>query len=98
MKGFLRTVGLRLARILGAKIVDPETGRAIGRALILPWRGRVYIIGLDKPVQPIFLPQERLIFWRQSMGFSLRNPPDFSRERPRREDDQSGRDASRKAV
>ena len=73
----IRPVVLTLARSVGSKIVDAETGRVIGRAFLFPWRGKIAVIGLDAEVKPVFLPQQRLTFWKQELGFTLHTPPDF---------------------
>ena len=73
----VRPVVLALARSVGSKIVDAETGRVIGRAFLIPWRGKIAVIGLDAEVRPVFLPQPRLTYWKQELGFTLHTPPDF---------------------
>lgn len=76
----IRSLVLTLARTLGSTITDAETGAVIGRALLLPWRGKIAIIGLDAEVKPVFLPQARLTYWKQNLGFTLLPPPDFPHE------------------
>lgn len=73
----IRRLILALARSVGSKIVDAETGQVIGRAFLIPWRGKIAVIGLEAEVKPVFLPQKRLTFWKQELGFSLHTPPDF---------------------
>ncbi len=80
VKMALRAVILRLARRLGAPVVDQRTGRTLGRALVLTIGGRVHVIGLDAIVQPVFLPQPRLTFWKQELGFTTHPAPDFPHE------------------
>lgn len=77
---FVRAVGLRFARALGSQIFDASTQRPIGKALLIPWRGRIHVIGLEKAVIPRFLPQKRLTYWKQELGFTVHPPPDFPRE------------------
>lgn len=77
MKMFIRAIGLRVARALGSTVVDFETGRPIGRALLLPGRGKIHVIGLETPVRPVFIPQRRLTYWKQEIGFTVHPPPDF---------------------
>ena len=43
---------------------DYRTGEKIGRALLIPWRGKVHVVGLKEAVRVVFLPQERLTFWK----------------------------------
>ena len=76
-KAFLRSFGLMLARIIGTKVTDANTGELIGRALIIPWRGKLHVIGLENPVRVSFLPQKRLTYWKQEIGFTRHEPPDF---------------------
>lgn len=73
----IRNLGLRLARLLGSRIVDCQTGKPLGRALLLCWRGKIHVIGLEKAVRLVFLPQERLTYWKQEIGFTVHPPPDF---------------------
>jgi hypothetical protein len=84
MKRFLvqkiRAFGLAIARLFASDLTDCRTGEKIGRALLLPWRGKIHIIGLDAPVQVKFLPQTRLTFWKQEIGFSAHPAPDFPHE------------------
>ena len=76
----LRPALLALARLLGTRVVDARTGRELGRALIISFRGRVHVIGLDAIVVPTFLPQTRLTYWKQELGFTAHPPPDFPHE------------------
>jgi hypothetical protein len=76
----VRDLGLAVARLFASDLVDFRTGEKIGRALLLPWRGKIHVIGLEEPVQVAFVPQERLTFWRQEIGFSSHPPPDFPHE------------------
>jgi len=82
MKQTVRNIGVLLMRALGSTLVDAETGRVIGRALLIPWRGRILVFGISpsQPIRPIFLPQERLTYWKQELGFTAHPPPDFRRE------------------
>ena len=73
----IRAAGLALVRRVGTRICDYETGRFLGRALLVPWRGKIHVIGLEATVRPVFLPQKRLTFWKQTLGFTTHLPPDF---------------------
>ena len=75
-----RRVILALARSMGSKITDEETGKVLGRAFLFPWRGKIAVIGLEAEVKPVFLPQKRLTFWKQDLGFTVQQPPDFPHE------------------
>lgn len=76
----LRAVVLRAARLLGSPVRDARTGRLLGRALLVPFRGRIHVIGLETPVIPVFVSQERLTYWKQELGFTAHPPPDFLHE------------------
>ena len=65
---------------LARHIRDARTGESLGRALMLPWRGRILFIGTTGAVEPVFLPQERLTYWKQELGFARKSPVDFPRE------------------
>lgn len=83
VRSLLRTAGLALARLLGSTVVDRRTGEPLGRALLFPWRGRIIVIGLGeqiRPVKAVFLPQERLTYWKQEIGFMTLPEPDFASE------------------
>ena len=73
----IRAAGLALVHRFGMRIVDHESGRLLGRALLIPWRGQIHLIGLEATVRPAFLPQKRLTFWKQALGFTTHPPPDF---------------------
>ena len=79
MKQLTRNIGLAVARALGSRIVDYQTGKPLGKALMIPWRGKVLVIGLDAAVRPQFLPQKQLTYWKQELGFTVYPPPDFER-------------------
>ena len=76
----LRALVVHAARLLGSSVVDERTGRVLGRAMILSFRGKVHLIGLEAPVRPVFLPQSRLTYWKQEMGFMTHPSPDFPHE------------------
>lgn len=80
MRLILRAWILWLARALGTEIIDARTGERLGRGLVLGWAGRVWVVGLQRPVYPLFLPQTRLTYWRQELGFATHPEPDFPHE------------------
>lgn len=79
MRLFIRKIGLFAARMLGSEVKDHQTGHRIGRALLIPWRGKILVIGLEAAVRPIFLPQKRATYWKQELGFTTHALPDFPR-------------------
>ncbi len=76
----VRAVGLYVARFLGTTVRDARTGRVLGRALFVPFRGKVHVIGLEASVIPVFAPQDRLTYWKQELAFTTHPPPDFPHE------------------
>ncbi len=79
---FLQPVLRAVVTVLGSDLTDERTGRKMARALVVAWRGRIYLLGLegDDQVRPVFLPQEGMPFWRRAIGFSTYPAPDFPRE------------------
>lgn len=73
----IRAIGLAVIHRFGMRIFDHENGQLLGRALLIPWRGAIHVVGLNETVRPIFLPQKRLTFWKQTLGFTTHPPPDF---------------------
>ena len=72
-----------LVAIAGAKVTDQRTGLPAGKALFIPWRGKLLVIGLENArVSPAFLPQPHLTYWHQDLGFSSHPEPDFPHEPP----------------
>ena len=80
IRKFIRAVGLKIAQTIGTPIKDFPSGRPLGRALIIPWRGKIHVIGLKAAVLPRFQPQKRLTYWKQEIVFTVHPPPDFPRE------------------
>ena len=80
LKLTLRALVLRAARGLGSPVRDVHTGQLLGRALLVSFRGKVHVIGLDAAVRPVFVPQDRLTYWKQELGFTAHPPPDFPHE------------------
>lgn len=77
MKMVLRKLGVSIAQTLGTEFFDVETGQALGRALVFSWRGKIHLIGLKTVVRPMFLPQKRVTYWKQEIGFRRHPSPDF---------------------
>lgn len=73
----IRRFGLAIARTLGTDIIDQRTGKSVGRALLLPWRGKIHVIGLEAPVRVIWIAQQRLTYWKQEIGFATHPKTDF---------------------
>jgi len=74
-----------LIRLIGMQVRDARTGKDLGKYLFIPWRGRILVFGLgianDEPFYPVFLPQKRLTYMLQELGFQQHPKPDFPNER-----------------
>jgi hypothetical protein len=77
-----RAFVLKVAHTIGTRITDYRSGRSFGRALIIPWRGKIHVVGLKEPLRAMFQPQKRLTYWKQEIVFTEHPPPDFERLRP----------------
>jgi hypothetical protein len=82
MRRIARSFVLAIARLFGTRMIDCATGRNLGKALFVPWRGKIHIIGLNQAVRPVFFPQKRLRYWKQELGFTVHEKPDFEKLRP----------------
>lgn len=75
---------LKLCNIFASDIHDYRTGEKIGRALMIPWKGRIIVIGAQEDfLVAEFQPQSRLTYWKQELGFTKHPQPDFENVRPR---------------
>jgi len=79
MKTLFKRLGLAVLRgVFGVKLVDQRTGGIIGKIVVLRWKGKLRILGLDGvAVRPHFLPQATEVYWAQDLGFSTHPPPDY---------------------
>lgn len=77
LKVALRACFLVLIKPISWRIYDCRTGKPLGRALFIPWRGRILVIGSEGTLIPVFLPQDRLTYWKQELGFTTHPTPDF---------------------
>ena len=78
MKRLLRALFLKAISPFFSKIRDHRTGEVLGKGWLVPLGGRVRLIGYrGRPLIPEFLPQQRLCFWKQEIGFTARGPVDF---------------------
>ena len=76
----VRPLMLWLIRLAGSDIPDARTGKVIGRALLLPWRGRIFVLGIEPCLVPVFYPQARMVQWKTVLGFTRHPVPDFPHE------------------
>lgn len=77
---FFRPLLHILIHVMGSDITDVRTGQFIGRALLLPWRGRIVVLGPGLDLVPYFCPDTRMIQWKRTLGFTRHPAPDFSHE------------------
>jgi len=70
----IKTLVLFVARTFGTTIRDCRTGAALGRGLMFSWRGKVHLIGVQAALVPVPLPQVRVTYWHQAVGFT-KHPP-----------------------
>jgi hypothetical protein len=80
MKMFFRSILFCVIHWLGSDIHDVRTGQRIGRALLIPWRGRILVLGTGLALVPQFYPQIRPTFWKCELGFTRYPEPDFPHE------------------
>ena len=81
MRHLFRSIGLFFVRLFGTRVTDYQTGRDLGKVLVIGWCGKVHVIGLENAVRAVFLPQKRLTYWKQEIGFTTHPPPDYPNER-----------------
>src|SRR3712207_4427032 len=77
VKMLLRNACLAVAATAGTRLSASATGQPLGRAIVIAWRGKIHVIGMERTVRPMFLPQKRVTYWKQEIGFSKHPPPDF---------------------
>lgn len=66
--------------LFGRQVRDERTGQLLGKAICLPWRGKVWLAGLHEPyVRPVFLPEATVRYGRHRLGFATHAVPDFPR-------------------
>jgi hypothetical protein len=80
MKRCVRHMGMFLVRLLGSDVRDEVDGELLGRAFMVCWRGRVHLIGYEGvPLRLVCVPQEKIRYWRITLGFTKAEVPDFGR-------------------
>jgi len=79
----IRDAGVWFFRLIGSEIRDCRTGKPLGRGVVFYWGGRVHLLGCDCAVVPVPMPQSRLTYWTQSIGFTAHPEVDFPRSRPK---------------
>jgi hypothetical protein len=81
-KQWLRDAAVAVVQRVGPALRDAESGKTLGRALLIPWGGKIHVIGLrpEIPVRVRFLVQPRLTYWKQEVGFAIALPPEYPHE------------------
>lgn len=80
LKQTIRRVFLWCVGFLSKDIRDCESGETLGRGFLLGWGSAIWLIGYSgRPLIPKFLPQRRLTYWKQSIGFTTTEEPNFPR-------------------
>jgi hypothetical protein len=79
MKNLIRKSGLFFVRCFGAKLYDCVDGSYLGKALMLTARGRIHVIGYEgQPFRVVCIPQDRVNYWRVTIGFRKAEVPDYA--------------------
>jgi len=75
----VRNTFMKVVDLFASEIRDYVTGESLGRGLILGWGRRANLIGHSglPPLIPRFLPQGRLTYWKQPIGFTTHPRPDY---------------------
>lgn len=83
LKQALRNAGVAFLQMIGSEIRDCRTGRRLGRGLVVAWEGRVWILGFEGHVIPVPLPQKRVTYWCQEIGWTVPDEPPVHPSLPR---------------
>jgi hypothetical protein len=78
-----RSMLMGIINLFASDIRDVDTGESIGRAVLIPWRGRIFMLGkgiAGYALIPKFCAQRRLTFWKCELGFTRHKAPDYPRE------------------
>jgi hypothetical protein len=80
LKGLIKPILPLLVRHFGSPIRDARTGNLIGRAILVPWKGTIRVVGLSHAfVMPRFAPVGQTFYWHQTIEFSTHPPVDYPR-------------------
>jgi hypothetical protein len=80
LKDLIKPILPLLVRLLGSPIRDTRTGNLVGRAILVPWKGTIRVIGLSHAfVMPRFAPVRQTFYWHQTIEFSTHPPVDYPR-------------------
>lgn len=73
LRKVFKYVLLFVIKIIGFKAFDSGTGEFLGKAFVIPFRGRLHVFGLNKRVGVKFLPQKKLSYIKSEIGFYNKN-------------------------
>ena len=80
-----------LAKVFGMRLVDQHTKETLGKAIVIPFRGKIHLIGFHSAdngfVIPQFVTQRRVTYWKQSIVFAKHPFPDYPNENSQRDSD-----------
>ena len=81
LKLMVRNNFMKVVDLFASEIRDHVSGESLGRGLLLGWGGSANLIGHSglPPLIPRFLPQGRLTYWKQPIGFTTHPRPDYQR-------------------
>ena len=73
----------RLTAWIGTRIYDEETGELLGKALLIPWRGRLHLVGYtgSVPLRPVVKSTRSVTYWKLTLAFRTATRPDYHRQR-----------------
>ena len=95
LRKFASKLVVLAAKLLGTTLRDHRTNQPIGKAILLPFRGKIHLLGYHCPqgqgqhVIPKFDTQQRATYWKQTIVFTKHPEPDYPREHPQRHPDPS---------
>jgi hypothetical protein len=69
------------ARLFGSKICDDQTGEFLGKAILVTFRGRLWVLGYTgkKGLRPVPVVSSEIRYWVQEMRFRAAEEPDYPR-------------------
>jgi hypothetical protein len=83
IKSLVKSLLPFLVKWFGSNIHDTRTGQMLGKAILLPWRGGVRLIGLPNAfIAARFAPAPQTFYWHQNLEFFTHPPVDYPRLAP----------------
>jgi|688.fasta_scaffold22875_10 hypothetical protein len=83
MRKLIYKLLLLASRVIGMKIRDQATGKVLGRALCIPFGGKIHWFGYTGTqfVLPAFEPRDGQNYSHHQIVFKVHSVPDFPNER-----------------